>query len=183
MVKININLISGEASLGYLFSYIQKKLKFIASVSLMLLILTITLSFSFFFYYNRQLSSLSLNLAQVGGKIKSYQETESSLLLLKSHSNFLAEVIKRRVGLIKVLTDLQKMAPANISLENIESDSQGKLKLNVTAESLFSLNTFISLISREDFVGDFELLNISSIVKTDKNNYNFILELTKTKKL
>jgi len=164
MVKININLISGEASLGYLFSYIQKKLKFISSVSLILLILMIIFSFAPFFYYNRQLTSLSLKVSQIEGKIKSYQERESSLLLLKSHSGFLTEIIKGRVGLIKVLTDLQKMAPANVTLENIESDSQGKLKLNVSAGTLFSLNTFVSSISREDFIGDFELLNISSIV-------------------
>lgn len=179
MQKIEVNLIPGEEKFTYDIARIQKRLSFLATISIIILIGTTLLSFAVFFALDLQNKDVISATTSAKTKIKSLEKREGDLLVLKNRSELIDKILDGRTESIKILTDFEKLSPQGITFQTVESGQKGDLKVLAKATNLFLLNEFIQKLSDPNLTKDFTLIDVSSINRGERGDYSFSLEVLK----
>lgn len=179
MAKVKINLIPGEERSRLDFSLLAKRLKVLATFLLLVFIGIAGLTFLQFFRLRNDTQSINEKIILAEKSILSLQLREQDLTKLKNRLQLAQKIIELRRGNIEVLRKFDDLSSQTIFFEIAESKGRGELVLMVSSPDLLGLNQFMTDISKPEFTQDFEKLEVSSISRSEKGDYSFILEAIK----
>lgn len=118
----------------------------------------------------RQRKAASLNLSLSSKEI-------IKLSLIKERTDNITQLISKRPKTDKVLEEFQNKLPANVEIESMKIKKKNLIVV-VSSKSLFSLNTFLAEIMKNENSSTYSSIALANLgVNTEKNNFSMTLDI------
>jgi hypothetical protein len=176
-MKQGVNLISREAQKTLRLLKVRQSLKMAIFGVVGIFVVFALLVFLVFFFLSQTLKSNQDKISALKEGIKALEKNESYAVIIANRVKGISSLLKERKSYLETMDEIGSLSVPGFTLENLEIDDKGGLKITGNCDSREALAAFDEKVEEIRGRESYSQINYPLVGRSVKGGYNVSLEL------